>query len=169
MTPSLLYIPELFGISFEVYIICLLIAVTTFLFCSRLLKKFIKANETRRLVAWIIALVATPFIYLGLIALLLFGITYTPGRDFDKAQWLTDKEGRYQMAGDLINSNMIIGKDISQVKEILGEPTWSIDSSNSCVYDMGFGGGGLGFMFHNLVIRFSKGKAVSVEHMKIRD
>jgi hypothetical protein len=34
---------------------------------------------------------------------------------------------------------------------------------------MGMGGGGLGFLFQNLIIRFDKEKAVSVEHAKIRD
>lgn len=105
----------------------------------------------------------------------MFGMTYTPIKDFDKTQWLTDKESRFQMAGDIINSKMLVGKDTNQVKQILGEPTWGSnstwrpDTTNTWTYDRGMGGGGLGFMFHNLVIKFDTGKVGAVDHAKIRD
>ncbi len=168
MTLTLLDIPELFGLSIEVYIICLLIAVTIFFFCRWVLKKFIKIEKTKQVVTWTVTLVATPIIYLGLIQLLMFAFTYTPSRDFDKSEWLTDKEGRFQMAGDIIKSDMLIGKDTSQVKQLLGDPTWGMNNS-SFVYDMGFGSGGLGFMFHHLIIKFDSNKVISVEHGKIHD
>lgn len=102
-------------------------------------------------------------------------ITYTPSQDFNKSQWLTDKEGRFQMAGDIISSKMLIGKDTNQVKQMLGEPTWGSgstwrpDTINTWGYNMGMGGGGLGFMLHNLIIKFDKEKVVAVEHAIIRD
>jgi hypothetical protein len=98
----------------------------------------------------------------------MFWITYTPSRDFDTAQWLKDKEGRYQMARDIIESKMLLGKDTSQVKQILGDAARG-NSDSIFVYDMGFGGGGLGFMFHHLIVKFDNNKVVSVEHAKIRD
>ena len=169
MTFTLLDIPEIFGLSIEVYIICFLIALVTFFICKRLLKRFIRKDSTRKLATWTITLVATPLIYLTLIRLLMFWITYTPSRDFDKLQWLSDKEGRFQMAGDIIDSRMLIGKDTSQVKQILGDPTWGMNNDSTYGYDMGFSGGGLGFMFHHLVVKFERNKVVSVEHAKIRD
>ena len=99
----------------------------------------------------------------------MFWITYTPSKDFDKAEWLKDREGRFQMAGDIIESKMLLGKDTSQVKQILGDPTRGMKNDNNFGYDMGFGGGGLGFMFHHLIVKFDNNKVVSVEHAKIRD
>jgi len=171
----LLDIPVIFGLSIEVYFILLAVAIPTFFFWRWLLKKIIKVDRTRKIVTWTATLIGTPLIYGGLIMLFMFGITYTPSKDFDKIQWLTDKEGRFQMAGDITTSKMLIGKDTTQVKQILGEPTWGGDSTwrqdtiNTFTYDMGMGGGGLGFMFHNLIIKFDKGKVVSVDHVKIRD
>lgn len=86
MTFTLLDIPQLFGLSIEVYVICFIIAATTFIVCRRMLKMFVKTDRTRKIATWSITLLATPLIYLGLIRLLMFWITYTPSRDFDKSQ-----------------------------------------------------------------------------------
>lgn len=175
MTLVLLDIPIIFGLSIEVYFILLIIAIPTFFFWRWLLKKYIKVGKTRKIATWSATLIVTPIIYVGLIMLFIFGMTYTPSKDFDKSQWLTDKEGRFQMASDIISSKMLIGKDTNQVKQMLGEPTWGSDSTwrpdtvNTWSYDMGMGGGGLGFLFHNLVIKFEKEKVVAVEHSEIRD
>ncbi len=175
MTFTLLDIPVILGLSVEVYFILLLIAIPTFFFWKWLLKKYIKVDTTRKIAIWCATLIGTPIIYGGLIALFMVGITYTPTKDFDKREWLADREERFQMAGDIISSKMLIGKDTNQVKEVLGEPQWRNDSDwrpgtkNTWTYDMGLGGGGLGFLFHNLIIRFDKEKVVAVEHAKVRD
>ena len=73
------------------------------------------------------------------------------------------------MAGDIIESKMLIGKDAKQVRQILGDPTWGMSTDSSYTYDMGFGGGGLGFMFHRLLVKFDAKKVLSIDHVKIRD
>ena len=74
------------------------------------------------------------------------------------------------MAGNIIKSKMLIDKDTSQVKQILGEPTSTNASTQVWTYDMGIGGGGLGFLFHYLYLKLdSKGKVISVEHIEIPD
>ncbi len=73
------------------------------------------------------------------------------------------------MGNNIIESKMLIGKDTNQVKQMLGEPTRIGGPTLQWTYDMGMGGGGLGFMFHNLHIKFKDQKVVSVEHGKIRD
>lgn len=167
----LLDIPVIFGLSIEVYFILLVIAIPTFFFWQWLLKKYIKVGRTRKIATWSATLIATPTIYVSLIVLFMLGMTCTPSKDFDKSQWLTDEEGRFQMAGDIISSKMLIGKDTNHVKQVLGEPIWSSESTwrsdtiNTWTYDMGMGGG----RFHNLIIEFDKDKVVAVEHAKIRD
>lgn len=170
MTLTFLDIPVIFGLSIEVYFILLIIAIPTFFFWRWLLKKYIKVDRTRKIATWSATLIGTPIIYVGLIMLFMFGMTYTPSKDFDKSQWLSDKEGRFQMAGDIIESKMLIGKDTTHVKQTLGEPTWGGDTTKVWSYDMGFGGGGLGFLFHHLNLKLDNGgKVTSVEHVKIRD
>ncbi|MDB6151547.1 MAG: hypothetical protein JWQ44_2995 [Chthoniobacter sp.] len=170
MTITHLDIPVIFELSIEVYFILLFIAVPTFFFWKWLLKKYIKVDHTRKIFTWFATLVLTPIIYIGLISLLMFGMTYTPSKDFDKSQWLADKEGRFQMAGDIIKSKILIGKDTNQVKQLLGAPTWVGDTTYVWTYDMGFGGGGLGFLFHHLNLKLdNESKVTSVEHVKIRD
>jgi hypothetical protein len=119
--------------------------------------------------------VVTPVLYITFIFLFVFGFPIESGKSFDQEKWLTDKEKRYEMARDIIKSNVIITRDTNQVKQILGQPTsgnnsnWHPDSLNIWTYEMGEGGGRLGFLFHNLVIRFEKGQVVAVEHAKYRD
>jgi len=169
MTPTILDIPVIFGLSIDVYFILLIIAIPTFLFWRWLLKKYITVDRTRKIATWSATIIGTPIIYVGLIMLFMLGMSYTPSRDFDKSQWLTDREGRFQMAGDIVSSKMLISKDTTEVKQILGDPTWRQPTIATWTYDIGMGGGGLGFMFHNLVIKFDKGKVVAVIHGKIRD
>jgi hypothetical protein len=148
-------------------------AIPVFFTCKWLLKKWIKKERTRKIATWVATLVVTPIIYTGLIVLLIYWISYTPSKDFTQQEWLTNKEERYQMADDIIESKLLIGKDTNHVKLILGDTYWSDnywrpDSINTWTYDMGIGGG-LGFMFNHLYIKFEEDKVISVEHIKIPD
>ena len=170
MTLNFLYIPVVFGLSMEVYLILFFIFIPTFFFWKWILKKYINVAKTRKIATWLATLIVTPFIYLGLIMIFIFWMSYTPSKNFDKSQWLTDKEERFQMADDIIESKMLIGKDTNQVKQILGEPPWRDTTAKKWTFDMGCGGGGLGFLFHNLDLNLDKkGVVISVEHIKIRD
>ena len=73
------------------------------------------------------------------------------------------------MGDDIVKKNILIGKDTNQVKQLLGQPTWQDSLNTSWTYDMGMGGGGLGFLFHNLSVQFDKAKVVKVDHIRIKD
>jgi hypothetical protein len=73
------------------------------------------------------------------------------------------------MAYDIINKKMLIDKDSNQVKLILGNPDWRYKPKNQWVYEMGSGGGGLGFVFNNLYISFEHNKVDSVKHIRVQD
>jgi len=170
MTLDFLYIPVIFGLSIEVYFILFFIFISTLFFWKWIMKKYIKVDKTRKIATWLATLIVTPFIYFGLIILFIFLMSYTPSKNFDKTKWLTDKEERYQMVDDIIESKMLIGKDTNQVKQILGEPPWRDETAKKWTYDMGCGGGGLGFLFHNLDLNLDiKSIVISVEHIEIRD
>jgi hypothetical protein len=170
MAISLLEIPTILGFSIEVYLILLLISIPTFLFWRWAFKKTIRVDRRRIIFAWVATIIVTPVIYVGLITLFMIGLFYTPSKDFDRSLWRTDREGRFQMANDIIKSKMLIGKDTAQIKQLLGNPTWGGDSTNEWNYDMGFGGGGLGFLYHRLNLKLDTNKLVlSVEHIELRD
>ena len=170
MFPAFLNIPVIFGVSLEVYFILLFIAIPVFLFWRWLFRKYIRIDNSRKISTWVATFITTPIIYVGLICLWLFWPNYTPSKDFDRSEWLTYREGRFQMAKDIIRSKLLIGKDTAQVKQILGEPTWGGDTTNVWIYDMGWGGGGLDVLFHHLNLTLDKNaKVISAEHIEIRD
>jgi hypothetical protein len=98
----------------------------------------------------------------------MFVITYTPEIEFEKSKWIADKANRFKMAGNIIESEMLVGKDSNQVKQIIGLPTWRSDSTyqlelrNSWFYEMGSGALGFGVKFYTLIVKFDNNKAVNV-------
>lgn len=68
------------------------------------------------------------------------------------------------MANSIIDSKILIRKDTNQVKQILGKPTLQNDFTKEWIYDMGMGGGGLGFLFHNLIFKFNSYRVTAVLH-----
>lgn len=175
MSAMLLYIPEFFGVSIEVYILLVLLAVPVFFVFKKFFSKRLQKSKARALAPWIATFLLVPALYVAMVLLVLWRISYTPSRDFDKALWLSDREGRYQMAGDIINNRLLMGRDSNGVKELLGQPEWkqgpsSLAPVQTWSYDMGMGGGGLGFLFHDLLVKFdSNYKVTVVEHMQIAD
>lgn len=155
--------------SLQYLILQLFIAVPLFLVIQWALKNLIKTRWHRIGTTIGTTLILTPIICLLLIQLLLFAIQYEPSQSFDKSGWLMDKDDRLEMADNIVSSKILIGKDSNQVLETLGKPTLIGDQTQYWRYDMGMGRGGLGFMFHYLVVNFSKDTVVSVTHSRIPD
>ncbi len=170
MDATILYIsPQIFGLSIEVYFIALILAIPTFFFFKWLFKKFIKQSNTRKIVTWLTTIILVPIVYVGFISLFFIVLFHVPNRDFDRSKWFADKQNRFQMANNIIDSKMLIRKDTNQMKQLLGNPAFRIDSLKEWKYDMGMGGGGLGFLFHTLVIKFEKNRVTSVQHQEVED
>ncbi|MGI4804796.1 MAG: hypothetical protein ACRYFL_08510 [Janthinobacterium lividum] len=170
MNKVLLFIlPELFGLSIEFYFIALLIAVPTFFFFKWVFKKIIKHEHTRKIATWLTTLLLVPVIYEVAIAMFFMALFYEPKRDFDSTKSITSKVDRYQMANSIIDSKILIRKDTNQVKQISGKPTLQDDFIKEWIYDMGMGGGGLGFLFHNLIFKFNSYRVTAVLHQEVKD
>ncbi len=119
MTP-LLIIPELFGVSIEVYFILIILGVPTYFFWRWVLKKFISDDKSRKVATLTATIFSTPFIYLVIVMLWIMSISYYPSADFDKQKWQNDIEKRYELTDDLIDNEVLIGKSMKQVKKLLG-------------------------------------------------
>ena len=127
--------------------------------------KFTKTIYGKLIATIVLALV----LYLATVNIFFRILFHEPSKEFDKATWKADTVKRYQMADNIINEKILISKDSSQVKELLGIPAWKNDSLQTWIYDMGMGGGGLGFLFHQLKVEFSDNKVIHVIHGKIMD
>ena len=164
-----IFLTVFFGPNLEVCLILFCISVPTYFIWKFIYKKYIPEIRKQKKSIWISTIISTPIIYLGLIFIFIYVIFYEPTIDFNKSQWLSKKEVRFKMADGIVKSKMLIAKDISQVKELLGQPTLQDSMNLYWNYDMGMATGGLGFVFHNLSINFENGKVVSVLHNRIQD
>lgn len=156
-----LYIPTFFGISIEVYFILLILGILLFFIWRWLLKKLIKTDNTRKIATWAATVLTTPLIYIGIIMLWLFSMSYNPNYPFDKEKWLTNKDKRYELSADIIESKMLIGKTKSEIKQLLGDEGNS-DNSDYWNYYLGFRSGFAIIDASVLYIEFEDGKAVKI-------
>lgn len=162
---TLLYIPTILGVSIEVYFILFVLCFPTFFLWRWLLKKFIKVDRIRKIASWVATLIATPLIYIGMIVLLFFSMSYYPKHDFDKEKWFTDEEKRYEMSDDIIESNMLIGKTKTEIQQILGDG-YNTEQSDDWYYNLGYRPGFANIDTDVLYIEFKNCKVIRVEQHK---
>ncbi len=157
----LLYIPELFGISIEVYFIIIFLGFWTFFFWRWLFKRLIKDDKKRKIATWCTTIFVSPIIYILIMLVFFFCLSYYPTHDFNKQKWESDTEKRYELSEDLIESKILIGKTKKEVIEILGEPDgWKEDDYWS--YYLGFKPSLLGIDPDYLDINFKNNKVITV-------
>jgi hypothetical protein len=167
MNLTFLHIPVVFGLSIEVYFFLLIIGVPTFFFWKWFFKNRFTIDKRRIVATWIATLFVTPVVYSLLVVLFVFGLPFETRRDFNQQQWLNDREGRFTMAHDIIKGRILIGKDTTEVKEVLGTPSFGGDTTQVWFYDMGMGDG---YHSHNLRLWLDSNRRVaSVEHLKQDD
>jgi hypothetical protein len=120
----------------EVYFILLFIGVITYFFWRWALTKAIKNPRRRKITIWTTTIVGTPIIYVLIVFITFAAMNYYPEYDFDSVKWKNDKENRYELTKDLIDSRLLIGKSKNEVEQVLGKADSSDD--NILVYDVGF-------------------------------
>ncbi len=164
-----IYLPIIYEISLEVYIIIICLAFLLYFPMRWIIKKNISNNLSRLILTWISAITFALIIYTAIIELFIYSITREPSRDFDQSNWMTNKEERFEMADDLIIRQILKEKDSTQVKLFIGMPNWQDSLNMKWTYDMGSGIVGFGLYFHTLIITFSSNKVIKVEHIRIPD
>ena len=127
----------------------------------KILDNSVKVDKTRKIATWTATIVATPLIYVGLIMLWFFSISYYPTHGFDNQKWFADKEKRYELSEDLIDSKMLIGKTKPEVRQILGDEG-NNDKSDYWNYYLDFRPGFANMDPDVLDIEFKDGKVIRV-------
>ena len=87
---------------------------------------------------------------------------------FNQKLWLEDQNSRWEMRDDLVSSRLLIGKDSTTIKRMLGLPTTK-DDDLAWVYHLGTGVADLGFVFSTLAIHFEDGKVKSATYEDVID
>lgn len=152
----------------EVPIIILIIAIPTFFILRWILKRFIKNSKTRNLTSIAGTIILAPILYLILIFAFFSYLFYEPQYDFNKEKWFADKNSRFEMLDDLVDSEILNGKTKSEIVELIGESE-SEDSSDIWVYNLGMSGAGLGWKFSYLELTFENGKVFKAKKIEMFD
>ena len=152
--------PELFGISIEVYVIVPLLGIPVFFLWRGVFRKS-RQKLTTKIGIWLLTIITAPMIYVCIMIIALLVMDYYPNRDFVKQQWLTNKDKRYEYSKDIIQSKILIGKTKKEVKQILGDDSNS-GTSDDWYYDLGYRPELANIDPDNLEITFKNGRVNDV-------
>ncbi len=120
--------------------------------------------KRRNLWAAICAVIASPVIYTLVVLAVLFYVNSAPERAFDREWWLNNSNRRFEMAGDIIGSRMLLGKTKQEVVRLLGNDYQNSneEGSTSIGYNLGFSSDALNLPDKKLNIEFDGDKVVNV-------
>jgi len=109
-----------FGTGLDVFSILAILGLPIYFICQWIFKKLIKSEKVRYVTTWTTTILTTLSLYIGLILLFFFIISYHSNHEFTTEKWLADREKRYELSQHIIYSKMLIGKNKSEVAQILG-------------------------------------------------
>jgi hypothetical protein len=124
--------------------------------------RWIKQPVARNIAAGLTTILATPLVYAALVACWVAIASYYPKQEFDRTKWLADKEKRYEMSKDIIDTKLLIGKSKSEVKQLLGEEGSNSNANDDWSYYLGYVPAIFGIDYDVLDIYFEDGKVVRV-------
>lgn len=146
----------------EVPIIILILAIPTYFICKWIMKRLkVGTEKNRKFTALIPTVIFSPVIYVGLVMIWIFSVSYYPTNDFDKSEWNSNIEERYKMSEDIIDSKMLIGKTQEEVIQTLGA-NFSSNNENRITYELGFVPGLFNIDPDYMEIKLENGKVISV-------
>ncbi|WP_434036432.1 hypothetical protein [Formosa sp. 4Alg 33] len=136
---------------------------------------FSRTIDKRIWVAALISLVLTPIVYFYLLyPLINIFSTYHHEKQFKAEVWKEKPAYRFEMANDLEQSDLLLGKSKSEIKAILGKPGWfswndatKTNDSNYWNYNLGLKPGAFNTKQECLEITFEGGKVRLLEHYQL--
>ncbi len=151
------------------FLIVLILAVVIF----GILWSVFKNRKKRLLKSILLAVFISPVIYFLIISILIFNMTREKNRDFDSAVWRLNTKtekgtDNYEMIDDLIDRELLIDKDSSEVKEKLGSPEIKDKKRNIWQYYAGTSSS-FGFTDHQLIVKFANNKVIMLKHIRQQD
>ncbi len=118
-------------------------------------------KRNRKFLAIIPTVILSPIIYVGLVMIWIFSISYYPTSDFDKNEWNSNVEERFEMSEDIIESEILIDKTREEVIEMLGND-FITNNESKITYELGHVPGLFNIDPDYLDIKLENGKVISV-------
>ncbi|HRE37653.1 MAG TPA: hypothetical protein PK092_04390 [Chitinophagaceae bacterium] len=153
----------------SVYVKLLIAFAVVIIFCRWLVKRMIKAGKSKAHIMNAKRLIYAGFAYAAFVWLVFTMITFEKQTKFKRNKWIAERNERYKMADDLIQSGIITGKDSNEVKALIGEPDLRNVTSQIWNYNMDNGGEGFCFSIHYLVVEFMADSVSNIWHQMIAD
>ncbi|HIU55913.1 MAG TPA: hypothetical protein IAB03_08935 [Candidatus Gallibacteroides avistercoris] len=117
----------------QIFIMLLLAAILYPLF-----RWIFRRIKQHKIWAILCAVILAPIIYTVIIWIVLFYVNFLPERSFNQEWWLNNSNKRYEMADDIINSGMLLGKSKQEVIQLLGEDYVNNENEEQAIgYDLG--------------------------------
>lgn len=137
------------------------VAIAYFFSLWLLGKSVTGTKQNRKWIAIFPTILFTPLVYFGVMIGYFYIDSYYPSNYFDEAAWHNNKEERYTMSEDLIESELLLGKTREEVIAILGTD-YALDTERILLYDLGTVPGGFAFDPDILEVTFENGLVTKV-------
>lgn len=148
--------------AFGLPLILLTLFIPIYFLSKWLLKKLhFGDNKNRKYLALLPAIALTPIIYLGLVLIFMFSVSYYPKHEFDKTIWFAQPDQRYEMSEYIIESDLLIGKTKVEIIELLGKD-YASNNEKEIIFILGFVPGLFNIDPDILVISFENNKVIKV-------
>lgn len=113
-----------------------LLTIPAVIVWSKLLNRFVHATRVRRGIAFALTFGMMPFVYKLFIVPWFLGLGFFPTKKFDRRQWFSRAEKRYEMTEDLLEKNLI-GKTKQDIQQLLGKGEETADEKDEWSYNLG--------------------------------
>jgi hypothetical protein len=150
------------GFFLMVITVLLLLGLPIFFVWRKIFRKFIQHKRKRVIATWGITVISTPIILVGIMNLSIYWMNYYPKHSFNHNDWMGNKDERYELSDDIINSKVLIGKTKSDIRTLLGNEG-NQDNLDEWTYYLGIKPEILNIDPSALIIYFEKGKVTRIE------
>jgi len=131
---------------------------------------FINTIDNRKWLTVLVSLVLTPNVYFYMFyPMINIFVSYHHEKYFDAEAWEDKPELRYEMANQILNDSLLIGKSKSDIKALLGTPEWlswdetlKANSQDQWNYNLGFEPGAFNDMQECLELQFKNNTVESI-------
>jgi hypothetical protein len=154
---------KMFLIKIIMAVIILLIPIY-FLFMFVFNKRNIGNKKNRKYTALIQTVMISPIIYVMVMLMWIFSISYYPKERFDNIKWNENIEERYKMSKDIIEKDILIGKTKDEIIKLLGNGYYE-SGGGSISYYLGFVPGLANIDPDVLILYFENGIVIKVEQI----
>ncbi|KYG83052.1 hypothetical protein AWW67_06415 [Roseivirga seohaensis] len=143
--------------NYMAFLFILIVSIPIYMVCKWSLRRLKFGNDkNRKYLAVLPTIVLSPLVYVVIITLWVFSISYYSTIDFDQEIWQSNTEERFKMSKNIIESEILVGKTKEQVIALLGDKYY-LNNEDGLTYGLGILPGLLNIDPSFLFIEFENG------------